>query len=338
VKDNNSESMTNEELEEQDRTDFASTSSVMRSVFGSVSDLGEFYFPTDIVGGICPHVKGKEEEIVWNAAAEACDSERIHIVWSVAGEKIWYLATASSDLAKKPNSWCPFATLLPTEHTIKELPVCYTYYSEDLAIMMVVGIDELNIFRGSSAIVKAKAERVSQEYNHEVRIINIDPYKISKMRPVPWHSVTLFEERERRVLAGVSIAVGIIVTAVSVLFWLLANVLMVTVHRDYADISARNEQKMLQFIQLADQTRTSPLKEQIVSFLAVNDTLLALNGQLVVYEINNSIARWKAVVPATVTAEKITAMGGRFIAASEDGSIIGNAAQVEFEENLRGKK
>jgi len=328
MSDNNQEEVGQEENRK------AVSASVLKAMFGGISDIEEFYFPPDIVAGICPRVSGKDEEVVWNAAAEACDSERVSIVWSVAGDKIWYLATKTSDLALHPHSWCPFAAFLPDSGSMGELPCCYTYFSEDLAIMMVVSEDDIHIFRGSTAIVKAKSERIAQEYNKEVKIVNMDPYKIAQMHPVPWYSLSLFEERERRVLAGISVAVGIVITVLSVLIWLAANVYMIAVKRDYKEIAERNEIKMMQFIRTADQARISPLREQLSTFLKIHDSLFAINGQLIVYEIEGGSIRWKAVVPA-VASEKITAFGGQFISPSPDGAIIGNDAQVRHEERQR---
>src|ERR1700679_513742 len=69
-----------------------SSNSIMRALVGPVDLPGDFYFPPDLIGGTCPRIAGEEEEIVWNAAAEACDTERVHVVWQSFENRIWYLA------------------------------------------------------------------------------------------------------------------------------------------------------------------------------------------------------------------------------------------------------
>src|SRR6202012_5949472 len=81
-----------------------SSNSMMRALVGPVDTSGDFYFPPDLIGGTCPRIAGEEEEIVWNAAAEACDTERVHVIWRSVGNRIWYLAVRSSDLASHPNT------------------------------------------------------------------------------------------------------------------------------------------------------------------------------------------------------------------------------------------
>ena len=125
--------------------------------------LQSFYFPAEVIGGSCPVVKGDEEAVAWHAAAEACATERIHFVWRVHDDRIWYLAIRSEDLASHSKSWCPFASLLPGAPDAYDAPIVYTYYTDESATLMAVQRDGLQIIRGSSSIIKAKAERISRE-------------------------------------------------------------------------------------------------------------------------------------------------------------------------------
>lgn len=91
------------------------------------------YLPQDIVGGVIPHVSGTEDEAVWNAASQACGTEKVHYVYSIDGGRIWYLACPSASLSSNPDSWCPLAAALPgnSEHWDKE--TVYLYEQEGLA-------------------------------------------------------------------------------------------------------------------------------------------------------------------------------------------------------------
>jgi hypothetical protein len=308
-----------------------SSLSLRRSLTGSVSDVGDFFFPPDVVGGVCPRVGGQEEAIVWNAAAEACDTERVHVVWQSVGSCIWYLAVKSGDLASHPDSWCPLAALLPKAKDATTLPACYTYFGEELAVLMVVTEEELHIFRGTAAVIRAKAERMAREHGEKANTVNIDLFRIGQMAPVPWYSASLFEDRARRILAAASVFASLLVVGFSFVVWLLASMVMISSRNDLSEAVARTERKAVSLLQEAEKMRSSPLRDEIVKFLNVNDGLLSLNGFLTVYEIKGKVTRWRAVVPPSATADKITAMGGKSIETTDKGVAIGNEAQIQFE-------
>ncbi|MDR3424737.1 MAG: hypothetical protein P4M13_06620 [Alphaproteobacteria bacterium] len=308
-----------------------SSSTLLRALTGSLSDVGEFYFPGDLIGGICPRIVGSEEDIVWNAAAEACDSERVHVVWQSAGNRIWYLATRSADLASQANSWCPLAALLPTEKDLEDLPICYTYFGEETAVLMVVAAEELHVFRGTAAVVRAKAERTTRELGEKAKIVNIDLFRIGQMTPVPWYSASLFEDRARRVLAAVSVLVSLAIVGFSFLVWLMASMAMISARHDLDAAVANTRAKSMQLVNIAENLRASPIRAQIEKFLDVNDGLLSLNGFLNVYEIEKNKTRWRATVPPSATADRITALGGKNIETTDQGVIIGNDAEIEYE-------
>jgi hypothetical protein len=309
-----------------------SSNAMIKTLTGAVSDVEEFYFPPDLIGGICPRIAGEEEEIVWNAAAEACDSERVHVVWQSVGNTIWYLAVKSGDLASRGNTWCPLAALLPTAGDIANLPICYTYFGEEMAVLMVVAAEELHIFRGTAAVVRAKAERTVRELGEKASSINIDLFRIGQMTPVPWYSASLFEDRARRILAAVSVLASLFIVGTSFLVWLSASMAMISVRQDLTEVLERTKTKSTQMLRQAEDLRSSPLREQLEKFLNVNDGLLSLNGFLTIYDIEK-VTRWRAVVPPSATADRISALGGKNIESNDQGVSIGNDAEITYEAN-----
>lgn len=316
------------------------SSSLSRVLMGSSSNVPtEYYFPPELIGGTCPRIVGEEEDVVWHAAAEACDSERIHVVWQSMENKIWYLATRSSDLASHPNSWCPFAALLPgMKNATTKLPACYTFYGDEMATMMTISADSLQIFRGNNLVVKAKAERASQELGG-AEIVELVPDRILSFTPVPWYALSLFEDRARRVLATTSIAVALGFTGVCLLLWLLTGLTLIAARNDLSNAIERTRSKTTELMATVEKLRASPVRDQLAKFADLNDGLLSINGFLEVYDVGkNGKARWRAIVPANVTADRISALGGKTIETSNDGAIIGNAAQIEYENNAKNKK
>jgi hypothetical protein len=69
-----------------------------------VGNLSPF-LPQELIGGSIPHVPGTEDDAVWNAASQACGTEKVHYSYTVDEKKLWYIACPSSTLASNPDSW-----------------------------------------------------------------------------------------------------------------------------------------------------------------------------------------------------------------------------------------
>jgi len=303
---------------------FESSNSLARSLIGSVATVGDYHFPVDLIGGCCPRVMGEEQDVVWNAAAEASDSERVHVIWSAQKDRIWYLAVRSSDMSSYQNTWCPFASLLPGMKDAGDPPTVYTYFSDEAATMMTVLVDGLQIHRGTSSVVRAKAERVSRELNN-APIIELVPDRVAVLTPVPWFSLSLFEDRARRILAAFAVASAIVFAGVAILIWFVAAMATVSAHADIKEIQARSERKSLEILKKAQEQRTSPMREQLAKFADVNDGLLSLDGYLEMYQITGAKATWRAVLPQNVTSDRINELGGKTLDNSAQGVIVGNS-------------
>jgi len=304
---------------------------------GEVGSMGEYYFPAELIGGTCPRIAGEEEQIVWNAAAEACDTERVHIVWQSAENKIWYLAVRSNELASHTGTWCPFASLLPGMRDAASPPVCYTYYSDETATMMVVTADGLQIYRGTTLVVRAKAERTARELG-DIPVIELVPDRILRLAPVPWYSLSLFEDRARRFIAVLSVACSLGLTTLAFIIWLLASMSLIATRHNLSEALNRTHDKTLTLMSTVEHLRASPMRDQLAKFVDLNDGLLSVNGLLEVYEIKDGKTRWRAVLPTNVTADRINELGGKTIETTAQGVIIGNAAEIEYEAENKGKQ
>jgi len=302
-------------------------SSTLRPMLGGIGTVGEYYFPAELIGGCCPRLAGDEQAIVWNAAAEASDSERVHVVWEAKEDKIFYLAVRSTDLSSHANTWCPFASLLPGKKDALPAPVCYTYYSDEAATMMTVTSDGLQIHRGTSSVVRAKAERVSRSLG-DAPIVELVPDRIHKLTPVPWFSLSLFEERTRRILAAVSVVSAIGFAALALMVWFFAAMATIASRTDMTEIRQRTEQKSEQLLRSAQTMRASPMREQLAKFADLNDNLITLNAYLDIYYIKGNKTLWRAIVPSNVTSNRITELGGQTLDTTPQGAVIGNAREA----------
>lgn len=313
------------------------SSSLSRILTGPVGILGDYFFPADLIGGACPRIFAEEQDIVWNAAAEASDTERVHIVWQSKGDKIWYLAVRSSDMSSHVNTWCPFASLLPGMKDAADPPIIYTYFSDESATMMTVLTDGLQIHRGTSSVIRAKAERMSRELG-AATVVELIPDRIQKLTPVPWFSLSLFEERARRILATVAVLSSAVFGAFAIIVWLVAAMATVSSHADLKEIQERADVKSLALLKDVQAQRASPMREQLAKFADVNDGLLALNGYLEIYSITGNKAEWRAIVPPNVTSDRINELGGQTVDNNEQGVVIGNVRDVQNIGKILGRK
>jgi hypothetical protein len=300
----------------------AETGATNTGFFGGAAALNEYFFPAELTGGVCPRVIGQEREIAWHAAAEACDTERVHMVWSVADDKVWYLAARSSDFASHTHTWCPFVSLLPGKNDAKDTPICYTYYSDEAAVMMTVTADSLQIHRGTTAVVRAKAERMARELGI-ANTIALDPDVIMKLAPVGWHSVSLFEDRVRRILTMLVVFAGLAFASIAFFIWLFASLGIMQQHRQLDDIQQRTQQKTMELMEGVERMRASVLREQVAKFAELNEGLVQVGGWMKFYQIKQNKVRWRATVPPSVTGEKIREFGAKLLTTSDQGISIG---------------
>jgi hypothetical protein len=93
----------------------------------------------------------------------------------------------------------------------------------------------------------------------------------------------------------------------------------------------------MELMRQTEAMRVSPIREQIERFLNINDGLINLNGFLNVYEIKEKMTRWRAIVPPSATADRISALGGKNIEATDQGVAIGNDAEIQYEATAKRK-
>jgi hypothetical protein len=285
-----------------------------------------YYFPPEMIGGSCPFVKGEEEALAWNAASEACGSERIHFVWQADGERLWYLAVRSSDLASSSNTWCPFASVLPGMPDAQPSPVIYTYFSDEAAVLMAVDRDSLQVIRGSPSVIKAKAERLQRET--KAKIHDLVPDVIVNLKARLWDSLSLLENRARRFFAMISVLSAIAVTLISAFIWFSASLAQLAYRVDLSELQTRSRKALLELEQTAMQLRTSDMREQIATFNRLNESMISLQGWLKLYYMKGGEVKWWAVVPENLTSNRIQEIGGQTIESTPEGLVIANSAKA----------
>jgi hypothetical protein len=193
--------------------------------------------------------------------------------------------------------------------------------------MMAITSDSLTIHRGTSSVIRAKTERLARE-NNNAPLIDMVPDLIHSLRPVPWYSVSLFEDRARRILATLMIASAVVFTTIALFVWFFAAVSTLNAKGNLEEIQERSNIKTIELMRKVQEHRTSPMRKQIATFADLNEGLLALNGYLEMYQIVKGKVLWRATVPGNVTADRIKDLGGQTLGTSDTGVIIGNSQEA----------
>jgi hypothetical protein len=282
------------------------------------------HFPSDIVGGTCPHLRGEEETMVWNAAAEASATERLHLAWSADGDKVWYIAVPSITLASTPSVWCPFAALLPGMPDARPAPVCYLHTTDESAEVMVVSKDGLQIHRGTTSIIKAKTDKMARELGG-AEIVQLLPDMLDRLRPAPWTSLSLREARQRRTIVTLTFFAGLLAAAVGSFILVISWLALLAAQSGRADAEAGAEAAAKQLLSSAAQMTVSPLQDQLIKFGQVNDGLIAIGGWMKKYEITKGKAVWTAIVPPSVTRDRVEELGGHTLESTPQGFLVSNS-------------
>jgi hypothetical protein len=256
---------------------------------GFVSDLSPF-LPNDLVGGSIPQVPGIETESVWNAASQACGTERVHFVYSVEEGRCWYLACPSQSLASNPDSWCPLAAALPGNSEYWDRQTVYLYEQEGMASALRWDPEtgRMQVFLGAARTLLPRIQSMDANFV----TINPDVAQI-----VPWRNRQLRTELLGRSLARALLFFGLAINFICVLILIFQILATNFINRDLAKVRDQTDEATNQLMVNALQALQSDSLKHMVRIQQLLDALTKIDGTLVKYEIDKGRVNWEAVVP-----------------------------------------
>lgn len=263
------------------------------------------YLPSDLVGGSIPYVPGTEDEAVWNAAAQACGTERVHYTYTVSEGRCWYLAAPSSALASSPDSWCPLAAALPGNSEFWDRETIYLYEQEGAAGAIRWGSEtgRMQVFLGAARTILPRIQSM------EANFVTINP---EVARPAPWRNRALRQERLSRITVKMLLMSGIGVTVISLLIllgaYLMANVISPQLDKAKEVTTDATNQLMVQ----AANALQSNMNAHLSRIIELFNTIGGFGGILVKYEVkSDGSVEWQALIPSAVAPDQLqaTAMG-----------------------------
>lgn len=248
------------------------------------------YLPQDLIGGSLPHVPGSEDEAVWNAASQACGTEKVHYVYTVEDNRIWYLACPSAALASHPDSWCPLAAALPGNSEYWDKETVYLYEQEGLASALRWDPEtgRMQVFLGASRTILPRVQSMDANFV----TINPDVADIE-----PWKNKTLKTEKLARATTRTLILSGVFVNFIAIIILLISLISIGFVERDLAEVKNKTDKVAHELLVDASNIMQSDTIRHMVRVQQLLDNLAVSDGYLVKYEVKGAQTEWSAIVP-----------------------------------------
>lgn len=256
---------------------------------GFISNL-QPYLPQELIGGSVPHIHGAEEEAVWNAAAQACGTEKVHFVYTADQGRVWYLACPSSAMASNPDSWCPLAAALPGNSEYWDRETVYLYEQEGVASALRWDPEtaRMQVFIGASRTILPRVQSMDANFV----TINPDVADIA-----PWRNRMLKTEKLARATVRMLVFSGMAVSLIAILVLSLNYIVINTLSRDLDIVKEQTDQAAETLLRQAADVKQSDTIRHMVRIQELLDSLGRVDGTLVKYEVNKKGVKWEALIP-----------------------------------------
>lgn len=273
------------------------------------------YLPQDLIGGSVPHIPGTEEEAVWNAASQACSTEKVHFVYTAHGGRVWYLACPSSSFASNPDSWCPLAAALPGNSEFWDKETVYLYEQEGVASAMRWDPEtgRMQIFIGASRTILPRVQSMDANF------VTINP---SVAEIVPWRSRMLKTEKLSRAMARMLILTGLTVGLMATLILIVNLVSIGYVTRDLERVKSDSDTAARDLLINAANVMQSDTIKHMVRVQNLLDSLAQSNGYLVKYDVQGKKVDWEALVPQAFADKVIQENNGAQVLKRDAGDMV----------------
>ncbi len=272
------------------------------------------HLPVDIVGGSIPHVPGTEKEAVWNAAAQACGTERVHFAYTIDDNRCWYLACPSSSLASHPDSWCPLVSALPGNSEYWDRDTVYVYDQEGYAAALRWDNEtgRMQVFSGASRSILPRVQTMDA---------NFVTITADSVEPVGWYNRALAqEELSRKSVKWMTIS-GLAVLMTSLVIWLAMAGISTVYSPDLRSAQNETQAATTRLIVEAGQALRDDTSRHLARIQELLDTLGELGGTLEKYEIKDGKVVWEALVPPALSGNSLQQFDARSVGRADDGRI-----------------
>ncbi len=261
------------------------------------------YLPHELIGGSIPHIPGTEDEAIWNAASQACGTEKVHFTYSVEDKKIWYLACPSAVLASNPDSWCPLAAALPGNSEYWDKETVYLYEQEGIASALRWDPEtgRMQVFLGAARTILPRIQSMDANF------VSVNP-EVAEI--VPWKNRNLRTEKLSRATARTLMFSGLAVALVAGLLLVFSFISVNMVERNLGKVKMATDKASTDLMVNAYNAMQSDTIKHMVRIQEILDSLAKVDGTLVRYEVKGGQVEWEALLPPAFAQEYGTVQQG----------------------------
>lgn len=254
------------------------------------------YLSLELIGGTVPAVAGREDEAVWNAASQACGTEKVSYTYTVADGRCWYLACPSSSLASAPDSWCPLAAALPGNSEFWDKETVYIYENEGLAAALRWDQEtgRMQVFVGASRTLLPRIQSMDANF------IAINP-EVAQI--VPWRSRSMRTEKLSRAATRTLLLSGLATNMILLLVLFVLYLSTALVDRNLDEVRSQTDNASTTLMENAYKAMQTQTSRHFVRVQELLEYLQTIDGTLVRYEVTNGTkVTWEALIPAAYSS------------------------------------
>lgn len=248
------------------------------------------YLPMELIGGSVPHIPGTEEDAVWNAASQACGTERVHYCFTVDEKRVWYLACPSSSLSSNPDSWCPIAAALPGNSEYWDRETVYLFEADGMAsaLRWDPETSRIQVFLGASRTILPRVQSLDANF------VSVNPKDADV---VPWRNRQMATERLTRATLRMLVISGLCVLLCAALILGSSYFAVNTIKRDMKTVKTQTDEAAMDMMISASNIMQSDTIKHMVRIQDLLDNLSKVDGTIVKYEVQGNSVQWEALIP-----------------------------------------
>ncbi len=278
-------------------------------IAGELSDFKDELspvLPSGLIAGEVPYVAGMEKDAVWNAAAQACATEKVHFSYAVdlVNQKVSYLACPSISLASTPDSWCPLVTALPGNPEFIDKETTYVY-EQDATVAALRWSEEsqrIQLFVGANRTILPKIQSMDSNF---VTIGQDNSHVIS------WKNQQLKTEKLSRAFVRTLFLSGLAISILLIVVLLIESFSLFFTQKDLKKVEKETKASSSKLVENSYKAMHSDILIHSVRIQQLLAEIHKADGFLTKYEISKGKVMWEALIPAAYPYAQNSILNGK---------------------------